>query len=78
MFVSSDHVEFFIISVVPLREPFEKSCDDIGVIMSYEQIINMPANSHLFAVNDLVGNARIVGIYFKTNRSKIGDQLPIK
>ena len=78
MFVSSDHVEFFIISVVPFCEPFEKICDDIGVIVSYKQIINMPADSHLFTVNQLVGNARIVGIYFKTNRSKIGDQLSIK
>ncbi len=43
--------------------------------MANKEVINVPADSYLLAIDDFVGDAGIVGIDFKTKRSKICDQL---
>ena len=78
MFMTSDDIEFFVVRVVVLREPSQETRNNNGVFMTDKEIIDMPANSHLLVIDEFVGNARIIGVYFKTKGKKISHEFAIK
>ena len=65
MFVPPDNVEFLIICVVSLCKPVEKSCNNIRVVMANKEVLDVPADCHLLAIDEFVGNAGIVGLISK-------------
>ena len=78
MFAPSDNVEFLIICVVSLCEPVEKCSNNIGVVMAYKEVIDVPAYHDLLAIDDFVGDTGIVGIDFETKGRNISNQFTIK
>ena len=78
MFVPSNNVEFLVICVVLLCKPVEKCGNNIGVDMAYEEVINVPVYGDLLAIDDFIGDTRIVGIDLESKGSKISNQFTIK
>ena len=62
MFVTADYIEFFVSSVIPLSKPIQKRRDDVGVDVPDEEVIDMPTNRQLFAIDGFVGNTGVVSV----------------
>ena len=62
MFMTTDNVEFFTVSVVSLSKPIQKGGNNGGIDVTNKEVINVPANCHLLVIDDFVGHTRAIKI----------------
>ena len=54
-------------------------CGDGGrVAVRQLEVINMPANGHLCAVDDLVGNTGVIGIHLEASTNQVSEELAVE
>ena len=78
MFGTTDDIQFLVGRVVSLREPSQEVGNNSRVFMTKEEVVDMPANSQLLVIDGFVGNTWIIRIDFKTQRSEVSNEFPIK
>ena len=73
-----NHVQFLAARVISFCKPIEKVCNNRWLYVSYEKVVDMPANSHLLAMYDFVGNAWVVRINLESKRKEVSNKLAIE
>ena len=78
MMGAANNVKFLVGGIIMAGKPSEKIRDNCWVLLSKEEVVDMPTYSQLFSIDDLVGNTRVIWVDLEVNRDEVSDEFSIK
>jgi hypothetical protein len=78
MMGAANNVKFLVGGIIMAGKPPEKIRDNRRVLVSKEEVVDMPTYGQLFSIDDLVGNTRVIWVNLEINRDEVSNEFSIK
>ncbi len=71
-------VKFLVGGIITAGKPLEKIRDNRRVLMSKEEVVDMPTYGQLFSIDDLFGKTWVIWVDLEINRDEVSNKFLIK